>query len=232
MLGHGAFLGLRCGAIVYHGLFERRKCLKSQLAQALRDEGQPVTVTYEPGATPAGKKIRGILLEAQESVAPRAEALLFAAARSDHVERLILPAIARGAWVICDRFVDSSRAYQGGGGGLSDDDVMELHRIGSQHRLELRTRQPLRFGTRHDHCIQPGGVRYAPGVRAGRWIFATGHKGTADFVSGMAPEVLSRSFAALAAYAVTVSGPAVHLGDIEALRKLAQPSPTIDDPTS
>lgn len=64
-------------------------------------------------------------------MAPRAEALLFAAARSDHVERLILPALSRGEWVICDRFVDSSRAYQGGGGGLSDAEVLDLHRIGS-----------------------------------------------------------------------------------------------------
>ena len=62
---------------------------------------------------------------------PRAEALLFAAARSDHVERLIVPTLERGDWVICDRFVDSSRAYQGGGGGLSDGDVLDLHRIGS-----------------------------------------------------------------------------------------------------
>jgi len=62
---------------------------------------------------------------------PRAEALLFAAARSDHVERLIRPALASGTWVICDRFVDSSRAYQGGGAGLTDADLMDLHRIGS-----------------------------------------------------------------------------------------------------
>jgi dTMP kinase len=66
---------------------------------------------------------------------PRAEALLFAAARSDHVERLILPALAAGKWVICDRFLDSSRAYQGGGGGLSDAEVLDLHRIGSNGLL-------------------------------------------------------------------------------------------------
>jgi dTMP kinase len=62
---------------------------------------------------------------------PRAEALLFAAARSDHVERLIRPALVRGCWVVCDRFLDSSRAYQGGGGGLSDEDIRTLHAIGS-----------------------------------------------------------------------------------------------------
>ena len=57
--------------------------------------------------------------------------LLFAAARADHVERLIRPALADGKWVICDRFVDSSRAYQGGGGGLSDADILALHGVGS-----------------------------------------------------------------------------------------------------
>ncbi len=76
--------------------------------------------------------IRALLLGTDgEGWHPRAEALLFAAARSDHVERLIIPALERGDWVICDRFVDSSRAYQGGGGGLSDAEVLDLHRIGS-----------------------------------------------------------------------------------------------------
>src|SRR5690606_17219556 len=56
--------------------------------------------------------------------------LLFAAARADHVARVIRPALAAGRWVVCDRFVDSSRAYQGGGGGLADTDLLDLHRIG------------------------------------------------------------------------------------------------------
>ena len=70
---------------------------------------------------------------------PRAEALLFAAARADHVERTIRPALARGDWVLCDRFVDSTRAYQGGAGGLSDADIMTLHAIGSEGLLPDRT---------------------------------------------------------------------------------------------
>ena len=73
--------------------------------------------------------------EEREGWNPRAEALLFAAARSDHVDRLIRPALARGAWVVCDRFVDSSRAYQGGGSGLSDADILTLHAIGSEGLL-------------------------------------------------------------------------------------------------
>ncbi len=102
------------------------------LADALRARGLEVVVTREPGGTPGAEAIRALLLgTAGEGWNARAEALLFAAARSDHVERLIQPALARGAWVVCDRFVDSSRAYQGGGLGLSDAEVRELHRIGS-----------------------------------------------------------------------------------------------------
>ncbi len=102
------------------------------LAEALRALGLEVVTTREPGGTPGAEAIRGLLLGTEgEGWHPRAEALLFAAARSDHVERLIIPALEAGKWVICDRFVDSSRAYQGGGSGLSDAEVLELHRIGS-----------------------------------------------------------------------------------------------------
>jgi dTMP kinase len=102
------------------------------LAAALESRGIACVVTREPGGTPGAEAIRALLLGTEgEGWNPRAEALLFAAARSDHVERLIRPALARGAWVICDRFVDSSRAYQGGAGGLSDAEVLDLHRIGS-----------------------------------------------------------------------------------------------------
>ncbi|EJL26949.1 dTMP kinase [Novosphingobium sp. AP12] len=110
------------------------------LAEALRQRGLEVVVTREPGGTPGAEAIRGLLLHGVEgddgiSWNPRAEALLFAAARSDHVHRLIRPALARGAWVVCDRYLDSSRAYQGGGGGLSDDEIGVLHRIGSEGLL-------------------------------------------------------------------------------------------------
>lgn len=106
------------------------------LAEALRARGVEVVLTREPGGTPGAEAIRALLLGVEgEGWGPRAEALLFAAARADHVERLIRPALERGAWVVCDRFVDSSRAYQGGGGGLSDADILALHRIGSEGLL-------------------------------------------------------------------------------------------------
>lgn len=106
------------------------------LADALAARGIECVVTREPGGTPGAEAIRALLLgTAGEGWHPRAEALLFAAARSDHVERLILPSLETGKWVICDRFVDSSRAYQGGAGGLGDADVMALHQVGSQGLL-------------------------------------------------------------------------------------------------
>lgn len=102
------------------------------LAEALERRAIEAVVTREPGGTPGAEAIRALLLDpAGEGWNPRAEALLFAAARSDHVERLIRPALEAGQWVICDRFVDSSRAYQGGAGGLDDRDILALHGIGS-----------------------------------------------------------------------------------------------------
>lgn len=106
------------------------------LADALRARGLAVVVSREPGGTPGAEAIRELLLAppgASETGGwpPEAEALLFAAARSDHVAHLIRPALERGEWVICDRFVDSSRAYQGGAGGLGDSAITALHQFGS-----------------------------------------------------------------------------------------------------
>ena len=102
------------------------------LADALRARGLTVIVTREPGGTARAEAIRSLLLAPPgEGWPPQAEALLFAAARADHVAHLIRPALARGGWVICDRFVDSSRAYQGGAGGLGDTAITALHAFGS-----------------------------------------------------------------------------------------------------
>lgn len=102
------------------------------LAQWLERQGLEVVLTREPGGTPGAEAIRQLLLHPPgEGWGAKAEALLFAAARSDHVEKLILPALERGAWVVCDRFVDSSRAYQGGAGGVGDEAVRALHAVGS-----------------------------------------------------------------------------------------------------
>jgi len=106
------------------------------LVDWLRRRGADVVLTREPGGTSGAEAIRALLLSTDgDGWNARAEALLFAAARSDHVERLIRPALERGAWVVCDRFIDSSRAYQGGGGGLSDAEITALHQIGSEGLL-------------------------------------------------------------------------------------------------
>lgn len=102
------------------------------LAEALAARGLDVELTREPGGTPGAEAIRALLLDPPgEGWGAPAEALLFAAARADHVARRIRPAIEGGQWIVCDRFVDSSRAYQGGAGGLGDDAVRALHDIGS-----------------------------------------------------------------------------------------------------
>ncbi|HEX8640520.1 MAG TPA: dTMP kinase [Allosphingosinicella sp.] len=110
------------------------------LASALRERGREVLETHEPGGTPGAEKIRGLLLEGEvDRWTPETEALLFAAARADHVAKVIRPALDHGKWVISDRFVDSSLAYQGGAGGVGMQAIMDLHRFGSRGLLPDRT---------------------------------------------------------------------------------------------
>lgn len=110
------------------------------LAAALRTRGHDVIETREPGGSPGAEAVRALLLEgAGDRWSARSEALLFAAARADHVERTIRPALERGAWVVCDRFLDSSLAYQGGAGGVGADVIRRLHAIGSDDLLPDRT---------------------------------------------------------------------------------------------
>ena len=111
-----------------------------RLAEALRRRGLEVVETREPGGSPGAEAIRRLLLEGEESRwNPATEALLFAAARGDHVDKTIRPALARGAWVLSDRFLDSSLAYQGGAGGVGMEAVRALHAIGSGGMLPDRT---------------------------------------------------------------------------------------------
>jgi dTMP kinase len=99
-----------------------------RLAEVLRAEGYDVVVTREPGATPVGERIRALLLDPATVLSPRAEALLYAADRAHHVAEVIRPALARGAVVLSDRYVDRSLAYQGAGRALDGEDVAELSR--------------------------------------------------------------------------------------------------------
>jgi dTMP kinase len=98
------------------------------LAERLREEGREVVLTREPGGTALGEEVRALLLHG-ERIAPWAEAALFAAARAQLVDEVIRPALARGADVVSDRYLDSSLAYQGGGRGLGRGPVEEVNRF-------------------------------------------------------------------------------------------------------
>jgi dTMP kinase len=100
------------------------------LVAALKRAGIPARATREPGGSPGAEAIRGLLLEGDgERWGAVGEALLLVAARSDHVARLIAPSLAKGIWVVSDRFADSTLAYQGYGRGLALEDLAALHRF-------------------------------------------------------------------------------------------------------
>ncbi|HWN30042.1 MAG TPA: dTMP kinase [Burkholderiales bacterium] len=98
----------------------------SWIAEQLRVRCPEVVVTREPGGTPLGEKLREVLLK--QTMHPETETLIMFAARREHLDKVILPALARGAWVIADRFSDATFAYQGGGRGVSPDKLEVLER--------------------------------------------------------------------------------------------------------
>lgn len=101
-----------------------------RLAARLRIKGYDLVVTREPGGSPGAEAVRHVLLSgAAEPLGPEAEALLFAAARADHVDQVIRPAVERGEIVLCDRFIDSSRVYQGVTGNLDPGLMAEIERV-------------------------------------------------------------------------------------------------------
>ena len=110
-----------------------------RLAAAIEGRGHHVVVTREPGGSEGAEAIRSLLMSGAVSRwSGHAEALLFAAARADHVEKLIRPSVEAGSWVLCDRFVDSTRAYQGAQ-GIDDAAILALHGFGSKGLLPDRT---------------------------------------------------------------------------------------------
>ena len=189
------------------------------LAEALAARSIAVELTREPGGTPGAEAIRALLLDPPgEGWGARAEALLFAAARSDHVEKRIVPALAAGRWVVSDRFLDSSRAYQGEAGGVGDPAVLALHDIGSE-------------GLRPDLTLL---ISVESGAAAERLARRDGH--SADAIGGRDADyhaAVERAFAHFAAsdaqgFAVidgNGSPEAVHARLMRALASLLEPSP-------
>ena len=124
MSGRGKF-------ITFEGLDGAGKSTQlERLAGKLREQGLDVVITREPGGTPTGEKIRQLLLDTRTSgLAPLAELALMFASRAQHIQEVIAPALAGGEIVLCDRFTDSSEAYQGGGRKLGSQPVLDLHRV-------------------------------------------------------------------------------------------------------
>jgi dTMP kinase len=117
--------------ITFEGLDGTGKSTQlEKLARALRARGLSVVVTREPGGTETGEKIRDVILHSETTgLSPMAEMALMFASRAQHIREVIEPALAAGKIVLCDRFTDSTEAYQGAGRKLGSDAVLELHRI-------------------------------------------------------------------------------------------------------
>ena len=135
----------------------------TRLADKLRAAGHDVLVTREPGGSPGAEAVRHVLLSgAAEPFGPKMEAVLFAAARSDHVEQVIRPAVERGVIVLCDRFLDSTRVYQGVTGNLDPPFVEALEKVADQrhdarHDADPRPRSGARLAARHGAPRRGGG---------------------------------------------------------------------------
>ncbi|NEX91393.1 dTMP kinase [Caulobacter sp. 17J65-9] len=135
-----------------------------RLADRLRERGIQVVQTREPGGSPGAEALRGLLVEGgAERWSPLSEALMMYAARSDHLERVIRPALESGAWVVCDRFSDSTRAYQGAGGGVSAEVIEQLDRtvVGDDRPdLTLVFDLPVEAGLARAHHRAGGEARF------------------------------------------------------------------------
>ena len=141
-----------------------KSTLARALESALRERGLPVIITREPGGSPLAERLRGILLErATEQITPVAETLLMFAARSLHIETRIRPALERGDWVICDRFTDATRAYQGAGRGVDAALIESLaHAVLAQQwpQRTLLLDVPVELGLARARARRAGGDRF------------------------------------------------------------------------
>jgi len=186
------------------------------LREALEADGFEVVSTREPGGTPLAERIRGLLLDpSHEPAAPETELLLMFAARAQHVREVVLPALQRGAWVISDRFTDSSYAYQGTARGLDAAFIAELERrvvgiepgltllldLGVAHGRERTRGRDLLGGTGPDR-IERQRAQFLERVRAGFLRRAAEHPRRIRVLdaSPSAEQVASAALVALAAY--------------------------------
>src|SRR3954452_23157572 len=125
--------------ITFEGIDGSGKSTQAELlAEWLREQGRGVLATREPGGTPVGEALRDLVLHGDD-MAPWTEAAVYAAARAEHVASTIRPALERGEIVVCDRYLDSSVAYQGAGRGLGEDHVRDLSLLVTGGLLPDRT---------------------------------------------------------------------------------------------
>jgi dTMP kinase len=102
----------------------------NKLADVLREHGIEVVTTREPGGTPIGERVRAVLLDSRtQGLNPMTELALMFASRAQQIAEVILPNVEAGRWVLCDRYTDSSEAYQGGGRQLGSETILDLHRV-------------------------------------------------------------------------------------------------------
>lgn len=182
--------------IVFEGPEGAGKSTQARLlAKRLRDEGHDVVLTREPGGTPIAEQVRTILLDHDNcAMLPETEALLYSAARAQHVGDVIRPALERGAVVVCDRFADSTLAYQGGGRGLSIEDLRAVQRLatgGLAPTLKILVDVPVevglqrRFGAGDDvNRLDVAGVAFHRRVRAAYLALAAEDPSTWVVVDG------------------------------------------------
>ena len=161
--------------ITFEGIDGSGKTTQWQrLGNHLKEQGHRVVLTREPGGTGLAEAIRGTLLNSASVINPRAELLLFGAARAQHVQEIIRPALERGEWVLCDRFGDSSVAYQGGGLGLDPEFVATMNQFatGGLHPeltflLDIEPRHALkRRADAGEDRIEARGLEFQERVRA------------------------------------------------------------------
>lgn len=185
-----------------------KSSLLQSLGTALRELGCDVVTTREPGSTPLGEQVRRLVLDTEPKIdrTGRADALLFAASRAQHVEEVIRPGLARGAVVVCDRYADSSLAYQGAGSGVPMDELRAVQRFATgglvpdltilldlpvEAGLDRKSAEVTRFEAYHD-------VAYHERVRAAFLAFAASEPARYAIVDATldAPAVLEQALEA------------------------------------
>ncbi len=182
----------------------------SRLSEALQHAGIQVVRTREPGGSRGAEMIREIAVNGPaDRWSARTETLLMYAARSDHLERTIRPALAEGRWVVCDRFADSSRAYQGAGGGAPTDFIEALDRFvvnGDQPDLTLIFDLPVEVGLNRafgrglfETRFESKGLEFHQRLRDGFLDIAAGHPERCRIIdaTGSPDEVFARVWAAV-----------------------------------